>query len=120
MPNITPGIARHITLFTKREIKHLFASAYLISRQPGLDVRIAQSNYTIGRILIVTPRKMGCAPERNRIRRRFKALFYQEKVYTLPYDVILFCKKESIKLSFNQLKAIINSLKTYLTSQIAK
>ena len=104
-----PGIARRISLFTHQEIRSLIRSARLVSRQPGLDIRIAPSLHSIGRILIITPRASGNSPERNLIRRRFKALFYQEKLYELGRDVVIFCKKESSKLDYYQLKALISN-----------
>ena len=112
-----PGIARRISLFTQQEIRSLIRSARLVSRQPGLDIRIAPSLQAFGRILIVTPRASGNSPARNLIRRRFKALFYQEKLYELGHDVVIFCKKESAKLDYHQLKAILsNALQTATTS----
>ena len=104
-----PGIARRITLFTKREITQFTRSSRLISRQPGLDIRVAR-DYTpnaFGRILVVTPKRVGTAPERNLLRRRLKAIFYQEQLYNYPYIFLIFCKKQATKLTFEQLKALV-------------
>ncbi len=108
-----PGIARRISLFIQQEIRSLIRSGRLVSRQPGLDIRVALALHPVGRILIITPRASGNSPERNLIRRRFKALFYQEKLYESGFDVVIFCKKESTKLSYDQLKTtLISALQT--------
>lgn len=102
-----PRVARDISLFTKAEIQALLKNSRVIYRHPGLDIRAAKASHAFGKILIITPKKMGNAPERNRIRRRLKAIFYEEKLYNYCYDIAIFCKKEANSLSFFQLKAII-------------
>lgn len=105
-----PRIARRITQFTRDEIKRLFQTARTVYRQAGLAIKRAPRQGDIARVLVVTPKKMGKAPQRNKIRRQIKALFYQEKLYTVPYDFIIFCSKESISLSFQELKDILLQL----------
>jgi ribonuclease P protein component len=105
-----PRIARRITQFTRGEIKRLFQTARTVYRQAGLTIRIAPRLGEIGRILIVTPKRIGTAPERNMLRRRIKALFYQEKLYSFPYDFLVLCQEGSTKLSFSELKDIFLKL----------
>ena len=99
-----PSIARLITQFSRNEISQLFNHARSIYRNTHFDIRVAKAAQLVGRILIITPRKMGNAPQRNTIRRRLKALFYQEKWYEQPYDWIVYCKKKSDSLSFTEIK----------------
>jgi ribonuclease P protein component len=106
-----PRIARKITQFTQSEIKQLFRTARTISRNAGLSIRIAPRSGALGRLLIITSRKIGSAPERNKIRRQLKAIFYQEKLYELPYDFIIHTTKESILLPFQELKARLTAIK---------
>lgn len=63
-----------------------------------------------GKLLIVTPRKAGNAVERNRIRRRIKALFYQEQLYQHLCYTTIFVNPQAMKLSFQDLKDILLNL----------
>lgn len=106
-----PRIARKITQFTQSEIRQLFHTARTIYRHAGLSIRIAPRLGDSGRLLIITSRKVGTAPERNKLRRQLKAIFYQEKLYKSPYDYIVHTTKESTLLTFQELKAILTGLK---------
>jgi ribonuclease P protein component len=105
MPRASQCIAR----FLKKEITSLLSSARRVCRHSGLDIRISPTSATIGRILIITPRKSGSSPERNRIRRRLKAIFYEERLFLHPYNWLVFIKKEAQELSFAQLKKALLS-----------
>ena len=101
------SLARSITLWTKQEISTLFKSAQRLCWHTGLDVRVAPAKQEHGRILIITPKKMGNAPERNRVRRRIKALFYENKLYECGFDWIFFAKPGISTLTFSQLQEFI-------------
>lgn len=105
--NAKPRIAKLITNFKKIEIQQLFKSINKICRYQGLDIKIAPTNHIIGRLLIITPKKIGNAPERNLIKRRLKSIFYQEKIYEHPFNWVFFCKKETILINFDNLKEMI-------------
>ena len=92
---------------TQTEIKKLFKQARRVLKHPCLDILIAPSSSEVGRLLVVTPARIGTAPKRNKIRRRLKALFYEENRHEHPYDVVLFIKKEALALSYDELKALI-------------
>lgn len=102
-----PRIARLITSFSGSEIVTLLKSAKTAIRCPGLDIRVAPASGAIARVLVVTPRKMGIAPERNKIRRRIKAIFYQQQLFARATDMVVYCKKESATLSFQELNNCI-------------
>ena len=102
-----PKIARAITAIRPQERKKLLRQARLVLQHPGLDVRAAKKMGEMGHILIVTPKKVGTAPERNLIRRRFKAIFYEEQLYEKPFDLIIFAKKDIHLLSFQDLKSLL-------------
>jgi ribonuclease P protein component len=104
-----PRIARQISLFKAKEIPLLFKKSRLVLRHPGLDIYVAKTTTLPGRVLTVTPKKVGTAPQRNRARRRIKALFYEEKLYLLPYTVIIVCRKGIDNISFEQLKSLITT-----------
>lgn len=64
-----------------------------------------------GRILVITSRKIGSAPKRNKIRRRLKSIFYENKLFALDYDCIVIVRQGSaINLEFYELKEILNSV----------
>ena len=102
-----PRASQRIARFLKKEITSLLSSARRVCRHSGLDIRICPASSDIGRLLVVTPRKSGSAPERNKIRRRLKAIFYEEQLFTLPYDWIFFIKKEVHQHSYSQLKSYV-------------
>jgi len=106
---------KHISHFTKREVSQLFKKARAAVKHPGLTILCAPTTGLVnttnqrppGRILVITPRKIGSAPERNRIRRRLKALFYEKKHFELGIDCIIIVKKPGITLSFAQLATLL-------------
>jgi ribonuclease P protein component len=89
--------------FTQHDIKMLFARAKRVLRQPGLDILLAPSALPQGRLLLVTSRFVGNAPERNKIRRRLKAIFHEERLFERQYDCIIIVKKGGISLTFDTL-----------------
>lgn len=107
------SIARLITVFDKREIRELFKTAKTQVKDHGLEIRLAPKKLAYGRILIVTPRKAGNAVERNRIRRRLKSIFFEQRLYEQPFDCIVLVTKAAITLSFEELKQLL--LKAYET-----
>jgi ribonuclease P protein component len=95
--------ARKTVKFTQHDVKALFAKAKRVLRQPGLDILLAISDKPQGRLLIVTSRFVGNAPERNKIRRRLRALFYEQRLSNQSYDCIVIVKKGGVGLSFDTL-----------------
>ena len=93
--------------FTKKEIAQLFKTAKRAVQHPGLTILCAPKTKDYGRLLVVTPAKIGSAPERNRIRRRLKALFYEHKLFEHGLDCIIIIKKEGINLGIHQLKELL-------------
>ncbi len=104
-----PRIASKITRFTKKEIDKLFATARRRVKNQALVILLGPRQKDFGRILIITSRKVGNAPERNKVRRRLKSIFYEEKLYEAPYDCIVIVKKGAVTLSFEALKKLLYS-----------
>lgn len=104
-----PSIARQITAFTEKEVAEVFKKAKTKINQDGLVILIAPKveNKDFGRILIIIPKRVGTAPQRNLTRRRLKSIFYEEKLYQLEFDCIVIVRREAIELTFDQLKAIL-------------
>ena len=105
-----PGIAGKISKFTKREIDYLFCHARRIVRNQFCTILVApRQKPDFGRVLIVVSRQVGNAPERNLIRRRIKAIFYEEKLFTRDVDCVVIAYKKMVTLSFDQLKDLLVS-----------
>jgi len=63
-----------------------------------------------GKLLIITIRKSGKAVDRNRIRRRLKAFFYQEKLYTPLLYTVIFVHPPAMKLTAQELRTYLLKL----------
>ncbi len=101
-----PRIARLITQFTKQEIAQLFKTARRVHKQDGIILLRSPRQGEIGRILIVISKKVGNAPTRNKLRRRIKAIFYENELYKKEYDWVAILKPTTKKFSFAQLKEL--------------
>jgi len=102
-----PSIAREITRFSKKEIDYLFQHARRVLKNKFCTILYAPRQSEFGRILIVTSKKVGNAPERNKIRRRFKSIFYEEKLFESSYDYVIIVYKSALTLSFSELKKLM-------------
>lgn len=60
-----------------------------------------------GMLLIITPRAVGKAHKRNKIRRQLKSIFYQEKLYHTAQLAIMLVYKPATELTFDQLKQFL-------------
>ena len=107
-----PKVAKLISTFKKEEVSRIFQTSNRRIKTEWLDVILAKKALDFGRILVVTSRKVGNAPKRNKIRRRLKSIFYENKLYDLQYDCIILTRKEAIDLSFEQLESILVSALT--------
>ncbi len=103
-------IAQHLSTFTQKEIQAIFKSAKRAYKGPGLDILLAPTCQQYGRILVITPRKVGSAPERNRVRRRLKAIFYQEHLYNHQLDCFVIIKKPGIQFDYGELKSKLSAV----------
>ncbi len=96
---------------TAIERRNLLKKARLVHRQAELDIRSLprdiESSRLPGRILIITPRKVGNAPQRNLLRRRLKAIFREEKIFEKSHDMIIYCRKGAAGLTFQDLKSLL-------------
>lgn len=99
--------ASQLSYFTQSEIAALLKSARRVLKHPGLDFLIAPARKDTGRILVITPKRIGNAPQRNKVRRRIKALFYEEKILNRGYDCIAIVKLAGINLPYEELKKLI-------------
>ncbi len=103
-----PG--KKLSSFTRTEVEILFKSARAKVKLPGLRILRAPASGPLGRVLIVTPRKVGKAPYRNLLRRRVRAIYREGKLYQQPYDCVLLFGKESLIIPFDKLRHLIHSI----------
>ena len=98
---------KRLSRFTKQEVSQMFKKARRSLRHPGLDIMFAPKEQETGRILVITSRRTGPASQRNRIRRRLKAIFYEEKLSERGFDCIVIVKKPGVDLNFDELKELL-------------
>lgn len=103
-----PRVTKKISSFTQSEITKLLTTARVKTRIPGLRILAAQASLPEhGRVLIITPRRSGNAPQRNLIRRRIKAIFIEDELYTKNLDLVVIVRREGIETSFGTLKKLL-------------
>ncbi len=103
-----PG--KKLSSFTRTEVATLFKSARAKVKLPGLRILRAPASGTVGRVLIVTPRRVGNSPERNLLRRRVRAIYREGKLYSHPYDCVVLIGKECLLIPYEELHRIIHSV----------
>ena len=91
----------------KTQVRQIFKKARRIVKHPGLDLLIAPTALPSGELVVITPGAIGNAVVRNRIRRRIKALFHEEKLDQKGFDCIVIIKKPGTATTIDQLKEII-------------
>ncbi len=113
-----PRSAQTISHFSPKEISQLFKKARRVLTHPGLHILVAPANQSLGRVLVVTSRKIGNAPTRNKIRRQLKAIFYEEKLYEKGADCVVIVKLGGPNLDFPHLKELLlKAFAIYATTQ---
>ncbi len=104
-------ISRLISSFKKKEVDQIFKASKKRIKKQGLEIILAPKILDFGRILVITSRKTGSAPKRNKVRRRLKSIFYEDKLFSLGYDCVIVVRQNfAINLSFLELKEILNSV----------
>lgn len=110
MPKREPRVAGKITKFTKKEIFDTFKNTKTLCSNLGLVLKASKINTNfnnIGKILIILPKKVGSAPIRNKIRRRIKHIFYDQKIYKYNFNFIIYCKKDITTFSYSYLQDLL-------------
>ena len=100
---------RSLFNFASNEVKAAFAVAQPTGFMRGLKLikAPAAEGQTHGKLLVITARASGKAHQRNLLRRRAKAIFYEEKLYQEPAIWILLTNKRAIGISFDTVKAFL-------------
>lgn len=101
------SMAGSLSRLSKAEITQLYRKAKRAFRHPGLDILLAPKPRELAKIIVVTPARIGNAPERNTVRRRLKAIFYEHELYNSPYDCMIIVKKDGVDIPFEQLQQML-------------
>jgi ribonuclease P protein component len=109
-------ISQKLSSFTQHEIAHFFKSSRRVYKDPSFDILCLSAVQEYGRIIVITPRKVGNAPARNKIRRQIKALYYQHHLYHLQVDCMIIIKKLPISYTHHKLTQLIkNGLDSFIS-----
>lgn len=104
-------IAKQLSKWTQQEIKQFFATAQAAIKIKELTILVSSSplhpTQTFYKLLITTPRKIGSAPQRNKLRRQLKSIFYQEKLYAQGLHIAVLLRQGAPEISFEQLKNML-------------
>lgn len=107
-------VSQFLSHFTQHEIAHFFRSSRRIYKSPSFDILCLPAKKSFGRVIVITPRKIGSAPARNKIRRQIKSIYYQYQLYNYPIDCMVIIKKLPLTLSLTEtINLITNALIAY-------
>lgn len=99
-----------LTRFSPAEIRELYKHARIILHNEYMRLSRAPRTLDFARILIVIPRNVGSAVERNKLRRQTKNLFYTLKLHQGNFDYIIKFLPGARNMSFSELEQILISL----------
>lgn len=104
---------RSLFSFSKSEIDWAFKRVRMIAKTRGLKLlqvpEVFSAENQLGKLLIIVPRRAGKAHVRNQIKRRLKAIFYEEKLFETIATSIVLVREDAMKLSFEELKKFLVS-----------
>lgn len=100
-------IAKHISRFSKKEIDLLFQTSKAVHKSKEFVILTTPCSVSTGRILLITSRKVGNAPERNLLRRQGRAIFYEERLFEQKIHCVIIFKAAATQMSFDQFKSIL-------------
>ncbi len=108
---------RKIRSFTPQEVAGLLKTARRAARNSLFDLLVAPRALTQARILVITSKRVGSAPERNKIRRQLKAIFHEQQLESGLYDCIVIIKRLDTINSFQQLEELfLRSMTPFMQS----
>jgi ribonuclease P protein component len=98
---------RRLRSFKPQEVAVLFQQGKRIMRNPIFDLLIAPKALEQARLLVITSKKVGSAPARNKIRRQLKAVFHEADLANGGYDTIVIVKRTDIGVTFQELRDLL-------------
>lgn len=98
---------RKLFSFQPAEVKQAFAVAIKLGYGQGVKLIKAPTTTPYSKLLVVTPRASGKAHDRNLVRRRAKAIFYEHATHEKPAIFILLVNKRATAGSFDALQTFL-------------
>lgn len=98
---------KHISKFGKKELDNFFAAAKAAKKNQAFTILKAPTSHRFGKILIMVPKKYGNAPERNKLKRRFKAIFIENKLYEHQLDIVIITRPAAKNYDFQNLSKLL-------------
>lgn len=71
-------------------------------------VLLAPASGATGKMLIITSRKVGKAHDRNLLRRRLKAIYYENRLFERPYTMIVIAQAKAVEYNPQKLLSCLN------------
>lgn len=93
--------------FSKKELDHFFNVAKSLKKNQAFTFLGAPAAQKLGRILIIASTKYGNAPQRNLLKRRLKAIFWEEKLYEKGIDCAIIARPSGKLYDFSGLKELM-------------
>lgn len=104
---------KHISKFGKKELDNFFAAAKAAKKNQAFTILKAPKTHTFGKILIMVPKTYGNAPERNKLKRRFKSIFIENKLYEQGLDIVIITRPAAKNYDFSQLSQLLMEVFAY-------
>lgn len=98
---------KHISKFGRKELDHFFTVAKAVKKNQAFTILMAPTEHTWGKILIMVPKKYGNAPERNKLKRRFKAIFIEHALYEHKKDLVIITRPMAKQYDFSKLSNLL-------------
>jgi ribonuclease P protein component len=95
--------------WTHQNVRNFLAHARVAFRSNACVVRIAPKSFSVGRLLLVVPKQVGSAVERNRVKRRVRAAFCKHQLAKSNFDWGFFIKPAAVCLPYREYLGIIES-----------
>ncbi|MCK4499472.1 ribonuclease P protein component [Candidatus Babeliales bacterium] len=95
--------------FSKPEIDAAFKDAQRISGTKEFTLLQSPTDRDYGKMLIIISRKVGKAHDRNLLRRRLKAIFYENELYKQKSTFILLTRLGAININFKALQQFLTN-----------
>lgn len=102
-------VAKQISKFKQKEIDLLFKTTQAAYKSKELTILSAPCTLSFARVLLITSRKVGNAPQRNLLRRWGRSIFYEDKLFEKNRDCVVIFKSPAKNLTFEQFKKILNT-----------
>lgn len=100
-------ISKKLSKFSKKELDHFFNVAKSPKKNQAFTFLTAPAQASFGRILMIVSAKYGNAPQRNLLKRRLRAIFWEERLYEKNKDFAVIARPAGKSYDFEQLKTLV-------------